>query len=452
MNPPEKPGHSRTLAGEPLEKVAREGVSVPGQPKFLLAALLVFLVAVALRGFNLWYSTPIVLGGDEPEYVGLAENLIREGRFVSSKKIQVIFQGGRPGEPTAYRSPVLPFFLAIHYKLFGSSHTWPRLSLILLSSAVCLFLAFMGKLIGNPSAGLLASTLWAINPPSVFGDYSSDRLYSEALSTFLLTGAFMFLALFYARPVQRHVVMSALFLGLAILSRGYLLFALPLCMCWLFFFPAGRRWRTLLLFTVITSTVVGLWVYRNWAVMGKPLLSTQTEAFYLGNNLWARGSFNGDIFTQGYGAPQFRIIKERYPHVMEMSEIERSEMWTREAIRSIRDYPKHFLWLLMRKTLIFWGPFQHWSFGWYRWHYLFSLLLPFAIYASVRKQSGDSIRFTLLLLIPIVAVFFAALITYGFDRYRFMIEPFVFLLGAIGIVRVAGLLLTRRSKAAVGQI
>lgn len=413
---------------------------------FLLYTILVFAVALAARGFNLWDSAPMKLGPDEAEYVALGEGLARNGNFVSTEATQTIFQGGKVGEPTAYRNPALPLFIAIHYKLFGYDLLWPRVTLVLLSSVVCVFLALLGKMIGHPTAGLIAAALWAINPPGVIGPYSADRPISESLAVFLLTGAITWLVLYYQQPRLRNVVISAVLLGLAILTRGYLVFLLPMCAAFLYFFPAGKRWQALISFTVIASAIVGLWVCRNWIRMEKPVLATQTEGFYLGNNLWSRGSISGEIFTQTTESPQFKEIKERYPHVMEMSEIERSEMWTREAVRSILAFPKQFVWLLMRKTLIFWGPFQFWSRGWYRWHYLFSVMVVFAFAGLARKWPAHSAKFILLLLLPITAVFIATLMTFVLDRYRFMIEPFVFLLGAIGVERVV-----ERSRRAESQ-
>jgi hypothetical protein len=182
---------------------------------------------------------------------------------------------------------------------------------------------------------------------------------------------------------------------------------------------------------------------RNWIVLGKPVLSTQTDHFYLGNNLWARGSFDGDIFKLGYEAPQFKVIIERHPNVWEMSEIERSEMWSQEAINAVVSNPAHFGWLLMRKTLVFWAPTQSWSSGFYRWHYALAILLPFAalgIYINLRRGLKQEM---LLMLLPIAAVFLSALLTYALDRYRFVIEPLIVLLGAIGMAECVGWLYAR---------
>jgi Dolichyl-phosphate-mannose-protein mannosyltransferase len=406
--------------------------------KFILCLVLIFIGALAIRGLVLWRSSPISFRGDELEYVSLAETLLKEGRFVTTERKAIVFQGGKPGEPTAFRSPALPLFLAAHYKIFGHSHVFPRLTLIFLSSTICIFLAVIGRCAGYAHAGLLASALWAVNPPSVVGDYSSDRLCSENLGVFFLTGGFTALTLFYLKPGLRRITVAGLFLGIAVLSRGYLLFVLPVCAVFIYLFTSVRRWLYLSLFTLIISLVVGGWATRNLYVMGKPMLSTATDHFYVGNNLWARGSFNGDFNTLGYDAPQIKVIKDRYPNMNEMSEIELSEMWSREAVRSITSNPRRFAWLLMRKSLVFWGPFQYWSYGAYKKPYLFSFMLIFALFAVIRSRDRHTRRLVMLFSIPAISVFGAELLTYASDRHRFVTEPCIFFLGAIGIIEAAG--------------
>lgn len=122
--------------------------------RFVWMAVLIATIALGIRLVVTWQSPSSELYGDEPEYIDLAKGLLVNGQYVSTEKMQTSFQGGKPGEPTAYRSPVFPFFLAIHFKLFGESYLWPKLSLITISSAICLLLAYLGKLVGEARAGL----------------------------------------------------------------------------------------------------------------------------------------------------------------------------------------------------------------------------------------------------------------------------------------------------------
>lgn len=310
----------------------------------------------------------------------------------------------------------------------------------------------LGSLPAIPKEPLFAAACWAVNPPSIFGYYSSDKFITEGLGVFLLVGAFAMMAKMHGDYRLNIACMSGLLLGLSILTRGYLLFTFPLCAATLLLFPLQKRWRTIAVFIVAAVAVIGGWVLRNWVVVRKPVLSTQTEHFYLGNNLWARGSLNGDVWGLGFEAPQFKVIKERHPTVMNMSEIERSEMWSSEAVRSITENPKRFAWLLMRKTVLFWLPLQSESISWYRWHYLYGFALLFVIPALVLNRWRKERHSLLFLLTPVIGVYIATLMTYSHDRYRFTIEPFVFLLGAVGMSETVRWLRDRRHPAVHGAL
>ena len=399
-----------------------------------------------LHATMLWNNTPIILKGDEPEYVTIAEALNQEGRYRSTEAMLKLYQGGKPGDSTAYRSPVLPLILVAHYRIFGTSLTYPRITLILLSSLTCVLLAFLGRNIGYPLAGLVAGAIWALWPPAFFGAYSADRLLNENLAAFFLVGSIILMLGFRHAPTPLRIITSGLLLGLAILTRGYLLFLLPLAIIFIALWPIKRRSQVAILFALSSIIVPGTWVVRNWVVMGKPVLSTQTDHFYLGNNAWARGSFGGDVLTLRYEAPQIKVLIERHPNFREMSEMERSEMWSQEAVSSVTSNPARFIWLLGRKTLLFWAPIQTWSHRSYRWHYPFGVILPFFIVGILITFGRGLKRETLLLLLPVIGVYIASLLTYALDRYRFPIEPFIVLLGAIGIVESVGWLYRRARR------
>jgi len=208
-----------------------------------------------------------------------------------------------------------------------------------------------------------------------------------------------------------------------------------------------RNRRAVLLMLLVGSLLPGAWITRNWLVIGQATLSTQTEGFYFGNNAWARGSFNGDFFTMGKEAPQMRYIAERHPGFWHMSEVERSDAWRKEAFRSITSAPSRFLWLLYRKTVVFWAPLQYWSHAWYPWHLAYAAVMPFAAigaFVGWYRQRYD----TLAIGLPVLAVFLAVLTTYALDKYRFVSEPYLALLGAVGFLSTCTWLSQRHSRTA----
>lgn len=400
--------------------------------------IVITILAFAVRASVLWASVPVELrGGDEPEYAALGKAMLAEKSFVTSDFVQVVFQGGKPGEATAFRSPVLPFFIAGHYAIFGENNVFPGISLILLASIVCVFLAVSGRMIANSAAGLTAAAIWAFYPPSVWSPYGADKFYPEGLSIFFLTGAVAFLLAGWRQYRWWKIAVAGALLGLAVLTRGYLVFTLPFLAVYLLLLLPARRWQAVAVFTVVTSLFVGGWIVRNQIVIGRSTLSTQTDAFYFGNNAWARGSFNGDIHRLGWESPQTKPIKEKYPNVAEMSEVERSEMWAREGRTAIVENPAHFLWLMPRKLAIFFGPFQFWSVPWYQYHYIWMLLFPLGIFFLLEKTDRQNKRQRWLLAVPFIAVAPGVILTFGFDRYRFPVEPLFIVLGAAGVISLA---------------
>ncbi len=398
----------------------------------------IFLVACALRLGSLWYRTPLVLGGDEPQYRELAWGLARSGEYRSTEGVPNIFQGGRTGEPTAYRTPAFPGLLALHYRLLGPSDIYPRMTLAFASAFTCVLIALVGKRLLFPQAGLLAAACWAVWPPTLLSEYAADRFICENLGIFLLLSHVAASLWSLDRASATGSAVSGALLGLAVLARGFFLLVIPFSLLFFCLVPNSRAQRARLTasFLIGLTLTLGSWIGRNWSLLGRPILSTQTEAFYLGNNPWARGSYNGDLLTAGWEAPQLMRMQDRYPGFRDMGELERAEAWRAEACYCVLQDPTRFAWLLARKTAIFWGPFQDWGWRAYRYHYALGLAMiffPFGLFQLRRRLSDPTM---LLLYGPILAVYGACLLTYATDRYRYTIEPFILLVSAVGFLGV----------------
>src|SRR5262245_12770222 len=181
---------------------------------------IIALVAFLLRMAALWMHTPMITQGDEGEYIELAKQIEQSGEFRTTGFIQRVFQGGEPGQPTAYRSPVLPLFLAAHYLPFGSSQTYPRITLGLLSAATCMLISILGRSLGFGAAGLIAASLWAVWPTAVFGPYGADRFYPETLAVFFLVGHILAVSSHSHTPTASRPIVAGSLLELAFLTRS----------------------------------------------------------------------------------------------------------------------------------------------------------------------------------------------------------------------------------------
>jgi 4-amino-4-deoxy-L-arabinose transferase-like glycosyltransferase len=403
-------------------------------------SIVISFFALALRLCTLWPVPP--LGADEIGYHALAVVLVQTGNYSIPQVFWEPLQGGKPGDPTAFRTPAFPAFVAAHYLLLGQSDLPPRMTLIGLDVANCFLLVMIGWYVfGSSAVGLTAGMTWAAWPPALFSGYRASSLMPETLGTFFLLACVLVLARLLHHPSKATAVGAGLLLGLGILTRGYVIVAAPLLAFWIMFLPHHRMTRLLLFvcFTVGTGCFPGLWTLRNWHVLGRAVLSTQTEHLYTGNNDWARGSMRGDIWELGTNAPQLKVLEAKYPGIWETSELKRSNIWLQEGracVLANSISPYRFAWLHGRKALLFLSPMMDWKWGWYRFHYAYALALLLAGIGFMISIRTGQWREGILLVLPFFAAFLIAQIAYAHDRMRYPFEPFVVVLGAFGLIHL----------------
>ncbi len=410
---------------------------------FKKTLLLITILALIARAIVLAYNTPIKLVNDEVDYYMLAQTLYEKKEFVAHELTQVQFQGGDPGEPTAYRTPVLPAFIAAHFFVFGENLLMPRISLIILSALCCVFIGLIGKMVFNEKTGLISALVWALYPTALLSWFSTDRIYTEGLGMFFLVFSFYYLMQIFRKFSFWKITLSALLFGLAILTRGYLALALPLVVGYLFFFSKEKKFITAFVFGFFASVVIGSWVARNYVELGKPVLSTQTDSFYWGNNQWTRGSHNAEVFAMApWTAPQVQYLLEKYPGIKDYSELQLSEVWSKEAFGYMKDNPKRTILLSIKKTVAYISPLQSWHTGVYNFHYVYLFLLIGTIGAFFVIQSKKEY---FLLLLPFMGGWLATILTVAIDRYRYPVEPFFIILGTYGILEMVRRYKNRKS-------
>lgn len=407
---------------------------LPGKTEFRKLLSLITLVAFIARLIVVLNSSPMNMKYDEVDYYLLGKNLYEGKGFVAHEQTQAQFQGGKPGEPTAYRSVILPAFLAAHFFVFGENELPPRISLIILSALSCILIGLIGRMLYAPKVGLIAALIWAFYPPCLFGWYSSDRFLTEGIGIFLLLGSFYFLVRLFRNYTFRDCVGAGVLFGLAVLTRGFLAITLPLLVGYLFFFATEKRFKSAFFFGLFASIIIGSWVARNYMVMGKPVLSTQTDSFFWGHNDFSRGSVHGDVFNvEPWTAAQVQPLLQKYPGIRDYSEIQLSEVWSKEGMQWAKANPKRELWLCYKKTLGYILPYQLYTAGFYKWHYVYFILFIGAIMALLFTRNKKEY---FLLAMPYIGVWIATLMTITIDRYRLTIEPFIVIAGTFGIIEL----------------
>jgi hypothetical protein len=114
------------------------------------------------------------------------------------------------------------------------------------------------------------------------------------------------------------------------------------------------------------------------------------------------------------------------------SSAERSDFLVKKTFDFIKGNPKKVFVLELEKIIYFWAPFD-WEIVGGRWfNFIYVTVFPFFVFGlflGLRQLDRSYV-----VLLPIIYCQIMALIFYGSPRFRLPIEPYVFILGGLGIL------------------
>lgn len=446
------------------------GAAGRGRSNLSLCLLLLLLAFVPRAGHAVLHGDE-PLGGDEPEYDALARGLVQTGSYASQPGFSLAYYSPADYAPTAYRAPGFPATLAAVYAAFGHRPFLARVILAAVgaSGAVLLFLLAL-ELFQERRYALLAGVAWALWPASIYHTgTASSTLGPEALAVPLLLAPLLLLARSLRRPSLLEVAGAGVILGLATLVRSNLLFAAGFAAVWVALaWWRPRGWRRACLAACVLGAacllVVLPWVVRNRLSLGVATIATQSDVLFLGNNDWARGSFNseggklylviapysngtlpalasraggGDLrrAASELDSEQFRYLDSRHPGFLLRSEAEKYGIYRREAFEYAAAHPARMAWLVYRKVALLWLPL-HESGPRYDYSFMYGFILPFVVVGAACAVVRRSRRL-LLMLIPILSCLVTAVVVFGLPRYRYLAEPALVILAVAGARRLA---------------
>ena len=206
---------------------------------------------------------------DELDYFTLASNLAFKGQYSLDGS-----------QPTAYRPPGYPLFLA-PLRLSGLNVIGLRMvNFFVLGLCIFILYKILQERFSSP-AGLIAALLAALYPV-VF--YTAGTLYPQTLASLLLI---LTLYLYTSEPAQNwKILLAGLLAGWLILTVPTFIFLLLVLAIWSWIYQRERITARIFLLLVPAVLVVGAWSLRNFAVFNTfVFVSTNSgENLLLGNS------------------------------------------------------------------------------------------------------------------------------------------------------------------------
>jgi len=385
----------------------------------LLILLLAFIARIAylnaIVGPNTYPSNI-----DSIEHHLIAQNLV-EGNGYSMY-----------GHSTAYRAPFLTYFMALCYWIFGVNFAVVRIGIIIMSLLLIWVVYLLAQELFNGNVGIWAALIAAIYPHFIF--YNS-RIFTETPFVLFSLLALLFFVKFVKAESRRDLLLTALFLALAILTRpvGFVLLFLIL----LFILFKQRRWMSIKNAGVLLVTVIifiSPWIVRNYLVFKRfvPVTTQGAVVVWVGNNHYVA---HHPLLRGGHALYQYLPGARK---LITDSEIERSHYAFVQFLDFLRQYPKDIPILIWNKTVRFWekefitGSSRRWM---YEFSYLFIIIFAVAgLVLSLASHKKEAIY----LLMLFVANFIPALIFWSGARMRLPAEPVFILFAAFCLEKIRG--------------
>lgn len=210
---------------------------------------------------------------DPLEYRNLALNTLSGNGFSISQT--------PPYFKDLFRTPLYPLFLAATFLINSSGHLAIFLQQLMIIAAAGLIFKILRRLQPESSKIIpLSASLFLIADPRLW--FWSLETMTETLFIFLTT-----LMLFFMLDIKnfriKHVVSSAAFFGAALLTRPSGLLWVPGLALFFLFLKKPIKFKAImfLTFSAVVILVISPWFWRNYQLVGKPILSSAQMNNYI---------------------------------------------------------------------------------------------------------------------------------------------------------------------------
>lgn len=322
----------------PAPAVAEAGLR-RGLPTWVLLSItaLALLLRVAFVYWNAGegglYSRSGGWALDAADYDRLAQGLLAGEGYTNC------------GEPTAWRPPAYPLFLAAVYALFGPSYTVVRLLQAAMGAAVVALLTGWGGRVFGARAGVLSGLAAAFYPWLIF--WSSELLTESLYGLLAMSAVLAWWRMSEDEPVPAWLgPVAGLAGGAACLTRPVFLPALA-GLAALTLLYRHRRWREVLAGLLCAAAVIAPWTVRNRAVLGEAVLISTNGGynFYL-------GTFSREQLVAEFGLDYGEAIEECQP--VALGEVQADREFNAAVRQHAAAQPLSYLTGRFRQFLHFW--------------------------------------------------------------------------------------------------
>jgi 4-amino-4-deoxy-L-arabinose transferase-like glycosyltransferase len=382
----------------------------------------VLLAGVAIRGFAIAFL-PHTPESDELAYLSMASNLLHGKGIVDHMGNLAMYNMGYPS-----------FILWPAFGAFGENLLVAKLGNLFLGCISIVLCYCVAQAAGaNRTGRILAALIWAVYlPASVYGVY----LAKENLMVPLMLGLMWCALRMLDGASTRIALIAGILLGTIALTGnaalslvGAVFFAVLLARQSLV-----KKLVSAAIMLALAAVVVTPWLMRNAEMIGKPVLNTNGGFnLYLGNNPAATGWFVS-ISDTPRGASWNELRKS--------GEIQASDTLKTDAMAWIKENPKQFISLALKKAVFFWTPPVHeaatpmsFSEKMVRWVWAFQFIAITLIALAGLAYKDLRSRKTLVLWLALLGYTAAHMLFYVIFRYREPVMPIFAVLAALSVGR-----------------
>ncbi len=401
------------------------------------------IVCIILLAIVIRIIAALVLGSPEVwEYEEIANNIL------AGKGFQYTFLGSQNFAPT---EPLYPYLTSFIYLISGHNQLAMVIMQVLFSVLLILIVYFIGKTVFDGTVGIIASFIMAIHPAFIY--YDVHNLHPLSLGAMFLALSIFLIILTKKQLSIKIAALTGFVSGVGMLARGTVGSFFPIGLLWLFIQLRKNKKVAGFLFVMGICFIVPIasWTIRNFILLGKfiPIRSTAYVAFWYGYNENASGS---SLTKDGLGM-LIPVSSEMRNKIYGATEVEQNKIFREEAIKFIKNNPRRFWELTLRKAFYFWW-FSPQSGALYSkrytkiykiFHLLFLVLFLAGVYFSFKTRNNELNSSVYLFLLLFLSVASMHALTYVDFRHRLGIEPLMALFAGFAISKIKDTLFPKLS-------